>query len=425
MVGLHNTRFRFQSTHIMLLLFSALLAAVASSMNLSVDAIDASGVAAEVTSYVSSSATTSIVSASATLLPLTLAPDMNSSFVTVTVLSSFFEAFSARFDSLFESLSARIDNLSANLSARIDSLSTRVDNLSTRVDELSESVLTPVVSERVDHCSQKMVLFAVVTIKTIPIIVKQCSAVPVPALLAELVPFADAASSTFFLTSAHCFANTTDPANPVLLGDKAVVQIANSTGCVLIKQFLYIHPDDTGARTHIDVALVHCESPVPVPPPALSDLPYLANTRVALVGYSQGVHLNNSLSNFVTAMNITTSYALHTKHTRLTNSLQTPSTATAEELPVPPSRGYTEDSLAPIAAYAPVAAGSELPSGYVEASPWEGMSGGAVIDMRCGLVGITEGRAKHAFGGQFVRLTPDVLQLATRALSADVNGAMR
>lgn len=44
------------------------------------------------------------------------------------------------------------------------------------------------------------------------------------------------------------------------------------------------------------------------------------------------------------------------------------------------------------------------------------MSGGAVIDMSCGLVGVSESRALHAPGGQFVRLSPAVLQLVEDAV---------
>ena len=80
------------------------------------------------------------------------------------------------------------------------------------------------------------------------------------------------------------------------------------------------------------------------------------------------------------------------------------------------ARGFTEDSLAPFA-FTPVAEGAPE-VGFVEMSPWEGVSGGAVIDMSCGLVGVTESRVLNAPGGQFVRLSPAVLQLVEGAVGA-------
>jgi hypothetical protein len=46
--------------------------------------------------------------------------------------------------------------------------------------------------------------------------------------------------------------------------------------------------------------------------------------------------------------------------------------------------------------------------GYVDYAPPPGMSGGAVVDMHCGLLGIIQGA--EGDGGTFVRFTPSVIQ---------------
>ena len=110
--------------------------------------------------------------------------------------------------------------------------------------------------------------------------------------------------------------------------------------------------------------------------------------------------------------------ALHTKYTRLSSSLQTPVPVakSVEAQSAQQARGYTEDSLAPTA-FTPVAEGA-APTGFVEMSPWEGMSGGAVIDMGCGLMGVTESRVVSAPGGTFVRLSPAVTQRVEGTMSS-------
>jgi hypothetical protein len=55
------------------------------------------------------------------------------------------------------------------------------------------------------------------------------------------------------------------------------------------------------------------------------------------------------------------------------------------------------------------------PKGFVEGSPEKGMSGGAVVDMRCGLWGITRAKSLWGVGGAFVRLTPEVAALLQAA----------
>ena len=288
------------------------------------------------------------------------------------------------------------------LGARIGDLDIKVDGLAVDVRDLSESVLTPAVGARGDACARVAVASSFVSVGGA--LLKQCSAVPLPEPLAARAP-ADAASSNFFLTSAHCYENET--AGKVFFFPEATTLIGGVEGCALVAQFL--HPTSPDA---LDLAVVRCAVAVPLPPTRLSSHPYVAHTRVVLAGFSRGEHLDPALSARIVGG---ATFALHTKHTRLSDSLQTP-VAVASEGPVPPSRGYTEDALLPTA-FAPAAAGA-APPGFIESSPWEGMSGGAVFDTRCGLLGITERRAVFAQGGQFLRLTPDVIERVATAVNA-------
>lgn len=44
------------------------------------------------------------------------------------------------------------------------------------------------------------------------------------------------------------------------------------------------------------------------------------------------------------------------------------------------------------------------------------MSGGAVVDSQCGLLGVTEGRSVYGEGGKFVKLSPSVVQRILAAI---------
>jgi hypothetical protein len=328
-------------------------------------------------------------------------------------VSSAVDGLRVEFDGLrvdFDGLRSEVDGLRGEvdgLAVNVDGLAVKVDGLAVNLRDVSESVLTPAVGARGDACARVAVASSFVSVGGA--LLKQCSAVPLPEPLAARAP-ADAASSNFFLTSAHCYENET--AGKVIFFPKATTQIGGVEGCALVAQFL--RPPSPDA---LDLAVVRCAVAVPLPPTRLSSHPYVAHTRVVLAGFSRGEHLDPALTARMIDKSGTKTYALHSKHTRLSDSLQTPAALASEEPePAPPSRGYTEDALLP-AAFAPAAAGA-APSGFVESSPWEGMSGGAVFDTHCGLLGITESRAIYAQGGQFVRLTPDVLERVAAAVAA-------
>ena len=58
---------------------------------------------------------------------------------------------------------------------------------------------------------------------------------------------------------------------------------------------------------------------------------------------------------------------------------------------------------------------NEPTAGFTDVSPAEGMSGGAITDVRCGVLGITELQSAYGQGGRFVRLAPHILEWATLA----------
>ena len=262
-----------------------------------------------------------------------------------------------------------------------------------------------------------MVLAAIVSVSGL--IVSQCSVVPLPTPLAARLLGANESSSTLFFTSAHCFVKDPDAAHPYFVGFAATVHVVGSDACALLTQHFYVNATAGAvpkrADIGFDLAVIRCTSPAPVPPPRLSSQPYVSSTRIVLAGFSRGAHLDNSLTLTATDAKGEIPLALHAKITRLSSSLQTPMVKTSEAASALQARGFTEDSLAPYAS-TPVAEGAAKAGGFVEVSPWGGMSGGAVIDMSCGLVGITESRALNAPGGQFVRLVPAVLQLIEGAV---------
>ena len=180
------------------------------------------------------------------------------------------------------------------------------------------------------------------------------------------------------------------------------------------------------ARAHapradpLDLALIGCARPVPVAPTRLSAVPYAPHTRAVLLGHSGGDHVNTGETiNVTTAYGASRVYVPHVRFTRLAASFQTPQhTDDAGGVAAFATRGFIEDdgSFSPL----PFEAAAASSKGFVDLSPALGMSGGAVVDTRCGVFGITERKSVFAQGGQFVRLTPAVvLRVAADRVSAE------
>lgn len=101
---------------------------------------------------------------------------------------------------------------------------------------------------------------------------------------------------------------------------------------------------------------------------------------------------------------VRTTFALHAHFTSIVSSMPAPTNAT--------SAGGNDAE----AGGAPGLGGGDARVGYVGYKPEQGLSGGAVLDTDCRLMGIIERRSFWAPSGRFVRLTPSVLELLLGAV---------
>jgi uncharacterized protein YoxC len=283
---------------------------------------------------------------------------------------------------------------------------------------LAETAVTPAVGARLEACSRTTVVAAFVFFDAHPAKFEQCSAVPLPE---NVLGSPGAPASTYFLTSAHCFMNKDGEIvsnNMTLSFMRAVYK------CRLLKNFMAPPANATSvaASDKLDLAVVRCPVAVPIAPARLSLTPYAAQTPAVLVGFTRGVHLDYQMTAGLKFSDLEyETYALHTKVSRLSSSFQMPDSMAG-------LYGSSGSSSLVVAEDGPLPAkySSVLPvpwsaaTGYVDLSPWGGMSGGAVTDIHCGLFGVTERRSVYAVGGTFVRLVPEVL---TRIALAIASGA--
>ena len=153
-----------------------------------------------------------------------------------------------------------------------------------------------------------------------------------------------------------------------------------------------------------------------MPPSTLSTRPFYMHAPVALAGFSPGQHLLPSLSVIATALGNSTllhpELALHAHFTSIVSSMPIPANnaygttwASGEHGPHmegadgAPNREYVGPDV-----------------GFVSYKPEQGLSGGAVLDTGCHLVGIIERRSFWAPSGRFVRLSAQVLKLLQDAV---------
>ena len=148
----------------------------------------------------------------------------------------------------------------------------------------------------------------------------------------------------------------------------------------------------------LDLVVIACSPPVRMPPSTFSSRPLLMHEPVALAGYSAGVHLQESFSVTVTGSHEWQNYAPHVHFTSLVSSMPQPTNASVSSAAGPGEAGAAEGTAA-----APAAKEHISNLGFVSYKPEQGLSGGAVLDSNCSLVGIIER------SGRFVRLTDTVL----------------
>ena len=281
---------------------------------------------------------------------------------------------------------------------------------------LAEAAVTPAVGARLEACGRSSVVFSLVLFASGKIF-KQCSAVPIPGTVAAAHGRPPgASSSTYFLTSAHCFMEGAEP----------VAALANISyrrrtyACILLDNFA-VHPHEPS----LDLAIVRCPDDVPISPTNLSAMPYAAHAPAAIVGFTRGWHHDFDM----TAGGLgddNAIFALHTKVAHLSSSFPTPdfggsgsaggnNAGDGNAGGGSADGGVVEDGL--------TTESSQSSSGYIDLSPLIGMSGGAVFDMHCGVFGITERRSHFGWGGSFVRLVPGVLGRISRAIRAGASAS--
>ena len=162
----------------------------------------------------------------------------------------------------------------------------------------------------------------------------------------------------------------------------------------------------------MDLAIVRCAKPVPVPSTRLSAMPLQHFQRAFFYGFSDGHNLDHSLEHQYKDLQRWS--VLHLKLARLSPSIQYPlglifsNTSTVQLLSAAPSStGASEEGAKlPLASY----------QGFLDTVPEQGMSGGAVVDSQCGVLGVTQSRSLFGEGGVFVRLSPSVVQRIMAAL---------
>ena len=308
-----------------------------------------------------------------------------------------FEALEVRFGAMevrFGAMEVRFGALEARfgaLGARFGAFEAHSD---ARFDALEEALVIPAVAARLERCAASAVLFFLISAGSGGTF-KQCSAVPLPLeLLGRAAAAAPPAASSFFFTSAHCFFNET---TKKLIATQATLFMSGAEYRCVLRE----HSPEL-----LDIAILYCALPVPVPPTRLSTLDYAAQLPVALLGFSEGRHVDPLLWGVVVGSNYSNrsiSYARHVRNTRLTNSLQLPQDASASAA----AGVFGANGELLLQRAQPVSA-----VGFIDDKPELGMSGGAVVDTRCGVLGVTELQSVHGRGGQFVRLTPFVLEWA-------------
>jgi len=264
------------------------------------------------------------------------------------------------------------------------------------LQQLAEAVVTQDVSTRLDDCAPSTAL--ILEIKPANKNSSHCTAVPMPSP-PPLSPYlaGSSSSSSFFVTAAHCFVPKGELSVPQ--GMKVFVWFELvAYECALVGFPL---PD-------LDLAMLHCVMSVPVPPTTLSSKPYRSHLSAAMVGHSLGEDIFGGKYLYFDGSPV----VQHVRHTYLATSIQYP------RAPIERNHRPTSSSLEVITGYevSGIHVSSSTPSsthqvasGFLADSPEPGMSGGAVVDMHCGLLGITSAKSVWGVGGIFVRATPYVV----------------
>ena len=325
-------------------------------------------------------------------------------------------------------LGARLDDHGRQLGAlgaRLDDHGRLLDDhgrqlgaLAAAIVTLAEAAVTPAVGARLEECGRSSVVSAFVFLES-GLAHQQCSAVPLPGTV-DGRRAQNASSSSYFLTSAHCFMEDGNlVASRVALSYRRVMY-----ACSLHSSFAATPPVDDLAEPSLDLAILHCSNGgVPISPTNLASTPYAAHVPAAVIGFTRGEHHDHDMTaGWPEELGNNRTYALHTKVSRLSSSFQTPDmrNLTVAGGIIGVSGVVTEGGLPTSPASFP---SSKSSVGFIDLSPFSGMSGGGVFGSYCGLFGITRQRSVFGTGGEFVRLIPSVLARISRAVLANTSVA--
>jgi hypothetical protein len=306
-------------------------------------------------------------------------------------------------------LNSTVGGLSAqvgHLSTWMVNLNSTVEGLSAQVAEVAGALVLPRVRRELEACADTLALFLVATLLGKP--VARCTDMPMPQELLEQAPRAVNSTRHYFLTSAHCFFNST--LAWVQKADSAFLLFEHKTyTCSLVSSL-----SSDSAGNVLDLAVIACAGPISAAPSAFSQLLDAAHEPVAMAGFSVGKHLDINKHGRISGDDGTIS-ARHVRMTHLCSSIQLP------EAPQDMRKSSTVVLVS--GSSSPPADSSSsfgMALGYLEHKPEQGMSGGPVLDVRCRLVGIIKEQSLHGQGGTYVRMgEPRVQRWVVEALSKD------
>lgn len=311
-----------------------------------------------------------------------------------------------RLSGVFGALTQELQQQGLRLSEVAGTLSEIADTLS----EVAGALVLPRLRRALERCTEDAAVFVLTGSPDKPFL--QCTAVPMPReLLAQARNAADAAAAPpfFFLLSAHCFFDRDSDWQPVT--SQATFRLGHEkVECRLVSALHRVPP--FGVLDVLDLSVAACAAPLAgLASVTLSAQPSAANEFVAFAGFSQGLHVNMSAVVTTTEHETgkATAYARHMRISQLSSSLQLPGPPELKNV----TAGRAAESAWASGGAGAAAAASAVPNlacsrGFFERRPEQGMSGGPVMDVRCGLLGIIE--LQLGQGGAFVQLTEPSVQ---------------
>jgi len=277
---------------------------------------------------------------------------------TLAVLLAFFNVKFDALDAKVDALDAKVDALDAKVDAKIDALDAKVDAkfdaLAADVAELLSASQTPRSATRVSGCAK--VSTRLVSFPDSPL----CSAFAYNSSRTDAV---------VFVTAAHCLKGLSAGGTVALLGVGSAAPLSCTRAAGL-------------SDPALDVAVLDCEGAVPV-------LGLAPSTRfagglsqiLAIAGFAKDAYANATdfhVRENMIALNVNFARTVGVAGPGVDDGICTSS---------------DEDGRA-----------SAKPLGFLDHRVTPGMSGGPILDMECGVVGIANGRSCGA--GTYVSLAP-------------------